>query len=109
MKRIQKTAVFDKWLSKLNDAHALALVDIRIKRLVEGNPGKARFLGNISEIKIDYGPGYRVYYTDSGKEIVVLLCGGDKNSQQNDIETARKLAAQYSQGELNDSRKTGKE
>ena len=98
MKRIQKTAVFDKWISKQNDSHALALIDMRIKRLAEGNPGYSRFLGKIIEIKIDYGPGYRVYYTETGKEIIVLLCGGDKSTQQSDIETARKLAAQYSQG-----------
>jgi putative addiction module killer protein len=99
MRRIQKTAVFDKWISKLNDARALALIDMRIKRLAEGNPGYGRFLGKITEMKIDYGPGYRVYYTDTGKEIIVLLCGGDKSTQQSDIETARKLAAQYGQGE----------
>jgi putative addiction module killer protein len=99
VKRIQKTAVFDKWISKLNDARALALIDMRIKRLSEGNPGYGRFLGKITEMKIDYGPGYRVYYADTGKEIIVLLCGGDKSTQQSDIETARKLAAQYVQGE----------
>jgi len=99
MKRIRKTAVFDKWISKLNDTRALAIIDMRIKRLAEGNPGSSRFLGKITEMKIDYGPGYRVYYTDTGKEIIVLLCGGDKSTQQSDIETARKLAAQYGQGE----------
>jgi putative addiction module killer protein len=99
MKRIRKTAVFDRWISKLNDTRALALIDMRIKRLAEGNPGYGRFLGTITEMKINYGPGYRVYYTDTGKEIIVLLCGGDKSTQQNDIETARKLAAQYGQGE----------
>ena len=100
MKRILKTAVFDKWISKLKDYHALALIDIRIKRLAEGNPGYSRFLGKISEMKIDYGPGYRVYYTETGKEIIILLCGGEKSSQQSDIETARKIAAQYDRGEI---------
>ena len=99
MKRIQKTPVFDKWIGKLKDVRALALIDVRIKRLAEGNPGFGRFLGKITEMKIDYGPGYRVYYTDTGKEIIILLCGGDKSTQQRDIETARKLAAQYDQGE----------
>jgi putative addiction module killer protein len=99
MRRIQKTSAFDKWIDKLNDARALALIDMRIKRLSEGNPGICRFLGKITEMKINYGPGYRVYYTDTGKEIIVLLCGGDKSTQQSDIETARKLAAQYAQGE----------
>ncbi|MCL2070128.1 MAG: type II toxin-antitoxin system RelE/ParE family toxin [Treponema sp.] len=99
MRRIQKTSVFDKWINKLNDARALAIIDMRIKRLAEGNPGHCRFLGKITEMKIDFGPGYRVYYTDTDKEIVVLLCGGDKSTQQSDIETARRLAAQYCQGE----------
>ena len=99
MKRIQKTAVFEKWIRKLNDHNALAIIDMRIKRLALGNPGSGRFLGKIIEMKIDYGPGYRVYYTDTGKEIIVLLCGGNKSTQQSDIETARKLAAQFDQGE----------
>jgi len=72
---------------------------MRIKRLAQGNPGYGHFLGKFAEMKIDYGPGYRVYYTDTGKEIIVLLCGGDKSTQQSDIETARKLTAQYGQGE----------
>ena len=62
VKRIQKTAVFEKWISKLSDARALALIDMRIKRLAERNPGYGCFLGKIIEMKIDYGPGYRVYY-----------------------------------------------
>ena len=99
VRRIQKTGVFTKWISKLNDSRVLALIDIRIKRLAEGNPGYSRFLGKIKEIKIDYGSGYRIYYTDSGKEIIILLCGGDKSTQRSDIETARKLAAQFTQGE----------
>ena len=99
MGRIQKTSVYDKWISKLNDARALALIDMRIKRLAKGNPGHCRFLGKITEMIIDYGPGYRVYYTGKGKEIIILLCGGDKSTQQSDIDAARKLAAQYGQGE----------
>jgi putative addiction module killer protein len=98
MVRIQKTAVFDKWISKLNDCRALALIDMRIKRLSEGNPGFSRSLGKITEMKINYGPGYRLYYTSTEKEIIILLCGGDKSTQQNDIEIARKLVAQYAQG-----------
>ena len=100
MKQIKKTTVFDKWISKLNDVRALALINMRIKRLTEGNPGYGRFLGKISEMKINYGSGYRVYYTDTGKEIIVLLCGGDKSTQQSDIEIARNLATQYDKGEL---------
>ena len=99
MKRIKKTPVFEKWISKLNDSQALALINMRIKRLSEGNPGYGRFLGKITEMKINYGPGYRVYYTDTGKEIIVLLCGGDKSTQHSDMRAARKLADQYGQGE----------
>jgi len=99
MKRVRKTVVFDKWIGKLKDARAVALIDMRIKRLAEGNPGYGRFLGKVSEMKIDYGPGYRVYYTETGNEIILLLCGGDKTTQQGDLEAARKLAAQYGQGE----------
>jgi putative addiction module killer protein len=60
-------------------------------RLAEGNPGDNRFLGEISEMRIDYGPGYRVYFKDTGKEIVILLCGGDKTTQQADIAKARRM------------------
>jgi len=95
MRQIQKTAVFEKWIRKLNDPRAVALIDMRIKRLSEGNPGYCRFLGKITEMKIDYGPGYRVYYIDTGKEIIILLCGGEKLTQQSDIETARRLATDY--------------
>jgi putative addiction module killer protein len=62
-------------------------------RLAEGNPGDSRFLGEISEMRINYGPGYRVYYQDTGKEIVILLCGGDKTTQQADIARAKHIAA----------------
>jgi len=77
----------------------VALIDIRVKRLAEGNPGFSRFLGKIGEIKIDWGPGYRVYYTEVRREIIILLCGGSKSGQQRDIETARKLAARYTKEE----------
>jgi putative addiction module killer protein len=66
---------------------------MRIKRLALGNPGDFKPLGGgVTELRIDYGPGYRVYYTDTGKEIVILLCGGDKSAQSADIEKAKKLA-----------------
>jgi len=95
VKRILKTAEYDRWIARLRDRRAVALIDTRVKRLAEGNPGFNRFLGKIGEMKIDYGPGYRVYYTDTGREIIILLCGGDKGGQQKDIETARELAARY--------------
>ena len=71
----------------------------RIKRLTLGNPGDHRFLGDISELRIDYGPGYRVYYKDTGSKIVILLCGGTKSTQQADISKAREIARLYEKEE----------
>jgi putative addiction module killer protein len=95
MKEIYRSSVFDKWLKKLKDLTGKALIRQRIDRLAEGNPGDNRFLGDISELRIDYGPGYRVYFKDTGKEIVILLCGGDKSTQQADIAKAREISALY--------------
>ena len=95
MKRLRQTDAYTKWLKKLRDSRARSRVNIRVLRLAEGNPGEGRFLGEISELKIDYGPGYRVYYKDTGKEIILLLCGGDKSTQQEDIERAKRLAHRY--------------
>jgi putative addiction module killer protein len=93
MVEIRRTDRFIKWLKKLNDKVGKLLIAKRIERLAEGNPGDCRFLGDkVSEMRIDHGPGYRVYFTDTGKEIIILLCGGDKSTQQADIETAKKLA-----------------
>jgi putative addiction module killer protein len=86
---------YKKWFKKLNDNRAKHRINIRIKRLEQGNPGDHRFLGDISELRIDYGTGYRVYYKDTGKEIILLLCGGDKTTQQADIENARKIWKAY--------------
>ena len=95
MREIRSSDVFDEWLAKLRDAKAIARITTRIKRLAKGNPGDSRFLGEISELRINYGPGYRVYFKDTGKEIIILLCGGDKTSQQADIERAREIIRQY--------------
>jgi putative addiction module killer protein len=92
MKKIRRTSEFDKWLKELRDSQAIVRILARIKRLAEGNPGDSRFLGEISEMRIDYGPGYRVYFKDTGKEIVILLCGGDKSTQEVDIMRAREIA-----------------
>ena len=80
MKEIRRSGVFDKRLKNLRDAEARARILARMKRLAEGNPGDSRFLGSVSEMRIDYGPGYRIYYKDAGKEIIILLCGGDKST-----------------------------
>jgi putative addiction module killer protein len=90
---MRRTGEFDKWLKNLRDSQAKTRIITRIKRLAEGNSGDNRFLGEISELRVDYGPGYRVYYKDTGKEIIILLCGGDKTTQQADIIRARHIAA----------------
>jgi putative addiction module killer protein len=95
MKEIRKTDIFNKWLNKLNDDRAIARILERVRRLAKGNSGDHRFLGDISELRIDYGPGYRVYYKDTGKEIIILFCGGDKTTQQADIARARTIAVSY--------------
>jgi len=90
---IRKTSVFRKWMKKLKDAIAKAHIDRRIDRLSRGNPGNVEPIGEgCSEMRIDYGPGYRVYYKDTGREIVIILCGGDKSNQQSDIEKAKRIA-----------------
>ena len=93
MKKARRSSVFIKWLKKLKDHIAKSLIVAGVKRLEEGNPGDSSPVGEgISELRIHYGPGYRVYYKDIGKEIVILLCGGDKSTQQADIIKARKIA-----------------
>jgi putative addiction module killer protein len=92
--KIRRTGEFNKWLKKLRDPEARVRINMRIKRLGEGNPGDHRFLGEISELRIDYGPGYRVYCKDTGKEIIIILCGGDKSAQQADIAKAKDIAKQ---------------
>ena len=93
MSEIRKTEVFAKWIDKLADVNAKARVQVRIERLAMGNPGDVMPVGEgVSELRIDYGPGYRVYYKKIGKEIVILLAGGDKSSQGKDIKIALALA-----------------
>jgi putative addiction module killer protein len=90
---VKKTDVFKKWFKKLNDAIAKAHINRRIDRLEQGNPGDVKSIGEgCSEMRIDYGPGYRVYYKDTGREIIIILCGGDKSTQQDDIDKAKRLA-----------------
>jgi len=90
---IRKTDSFVQWLDGLRDIRARARVQARIERLAVGNPGDARPVGEgVSEIRIDYGPGYRVYFKRIGREIVILLVGGDKRTQSADIKIALRLA-----------------
>ena len=81
------------WINELKDRSARARIQVRVDRLAHGNPGQHRNLTNgLSELKIDVGPGYRVYYTQRGEELIIPLVGGDKSSQQNDIARAQELA-----------------
>ena len=91
--RVQVTEVYLNWINALKNRVGRARIQMRVDRLVHGNPGQHRNLaGGVSELKIDFGPGYRVYYTERGGEVIVLLAGGDKSTQQRDIETATALA-----------------
>lgn len=84
------TDPFEKWLKELNDIKARAKINVKIERLSIGNFNSSKPLGDgISELKINYGPGYRVYYGQSGKLVILLLCGGNKSTQQKDIATAK--------------------
>ena len=90
---IKKTDVYAQWLDDLRDIRARARVLVRVERLAAGNPGDVKSVGEgVSEMRIDYGPGYRVYFTRRGNEIVILLVGGDKSTQDADIKTAQELA-----------------
>jgi putative addiction module killer protein len=93
--QILRTEEFIDWLKRLRDRQARARISVCIDRLEEGNPGQTRSVGSgIVEMKIDYWPGYRVYYIQRGDVLVILLCGGDKSTQEKDIQRAKELAAQ---------------
>ncbi len=93
MIEIRKTEVFARWVDRLHDIRARARILARIERLAAGNPGDVRPVGEgVSELRIDYGPGYRVYYKQHGRAALFLLAGGDKRTQAKDIETALRLA-----------------
>ncbi len=93
MIEIRKTDLFVHWLDELSDIQARARVQVRIERLAAGNPGDAEPVGEgVSELRINYGPGYRVYFKQSGRELIILLAGGDKRTQAKDIKTALRLA-----------------
>ena len=93
MNEIRKTDTYARWLDSLRDVHARARVLARIERLAAGNPGDVKPVGEgVSELRIDYGPGYGVYFTMRGRTVIILLAGGDKRTQATDIKTALRLA-----------------
>lgn len=92
MVEIRKTELFANWLDNLRDIRAKARVLVRIERLASGNAGDVKPVGEgVTEMRIDYGPGYRVYFIQRGSELIILLAGGDKSSQSRDIKTAIRL------------------
>jgi len=93
MFEIRKTEVYARWIDNLADIRSRARILVRVERLASGNPGDVKPVGEgISELKIDYGPGYRVYFKQQGQELIILLAGGDKSSQAKDIKQALSLA-----------------
>jgi putative addiction module killer protein len=93
MIEIRQTEVYSRWYNSLRDRQARARIDVRIRRLSLGNPGDVKSVGEgVSELRIDYGPGYRIYFVQRGQTLVILLAGGDKHTQDRDIKTALELA-----------------
>jgi putative addiction module killer protein len=93
---VKKTDEYRDWLDQLRDQAGRARILVRVDRLIHGNPGDHRNLqGGVSELKIDFGPGYRVYYTQRGEQLLLLLVGGDKSSQAKDISKAQQLAKDF--------------
>lgn len=104
MVEVVRSDEFENWLKKLRDVRGKARIIRRLDRLAQGNPGDVRPIGaGVSELRLDMGPGYRVYYLQDGETLVLLLCGGDKSTQQKDIDKALELAAQW-----REDRKEGK-
>ena len=100
MYELKETELFSKWLLKLKDVRAKVSIIRRIKRVRVGNFGDHKSVGDkVSELRISTGPGYRVYYTQKGSEVIILLVGGDKSSQSQDIEKAKEMAKEYQNDE----------
>ncbi|PLW74806.1 type II toxin-antitoxin system RelE/ParE family toxin [Cohaesibacter celericrescens] len=96
MIELKFTETFENWFEKLKDRKARARITARLNRLQEGLAGDVQPAGEgISELRIHYGPGYRVYYLQRGSELIILLCGGDKKTQSRDINQAKRLATQW--------------
>jgi putative addiction module killer protein len=92
---VRQTDVFRTWLRSFRDGKAAARIAARIRRFEQGNAGDTRSVGaGVMELRVDYGPGYRVYYVRRGTVVVILLCGGDKRTQRRDIERAQNLASE---------------
>ena len=95
--KMRVSNIYKKWIGNLRDSRAKSRIYVRVDRLANGNAGDVKPIGDgCFEMRIDYGPGYRVYYKDAGKEIIILLCGGDKSTQPQDIIKAKEIAAYYS-------------
>lgn len=93
MIEVRQTDEYSDWFARLRDRNAKVRIDIRVRRLSLGNPGDVKPVGEgVSELRIDYGPGYRVYFAQQGGTLIVLLAGGDKSTQERAINIARKLA-----------------
>ena len=98
MIEIRKTDEFAQWLDRLRDIQARARIQARLDRMAEGNPGDVKPVGEgVSELRIDFGPGYRVYFKARGLKLIVLLAGGDKSTQANDVKSALRLARNLSE------------
>ncbi len=90
---VHRTQVYDRWFDRLRDRQAIARINARIKRLSLGNLGDVRPVGEgVSELRIDFGPGYRIYFVQQGQESAILLAGGDKDTQEKDIAKAQEMA-----------------
>lgn len=97
----QGKAPFTRWLAKLGDAHAIAKINSRMQRMIAGNFGDYKALGGgLYELRVDYGPGYRVYYCFDGTQIVLLLCAGDKGTQRHDIAKAAAYKTEFEERNL---------
>jgi putative addiction module killer protein len=96
VRQVFRSATFDRWFSSLKDRQARARIAARIDRLALGNPGDVKPVGaGVSELRIDYGPGYRVYFLQRGSMVIVILCGGDKRAQNADFKQAIKIAEDW--------------
>jgi putative addiction module killer protein len=93
MIEVRQTETYAGWFRRLRDENARARIDVRIRRLSLGNLGDVKAVGDgVRELRVDYGPGYRVYFVQRGDTLVILLCGGDKRTQEKDIRAAKQLA-----------------